>query len=91
MKGLKILMALVAITLFAVPDWACSQVLVVCRRFIADKGCHKCSDYFYVNSEDEAQQRCGKLGGDPFYFPGVGRMSFWMRGHCSCEGIDPAP
>ena len=90
-KGLKILMVVVAVILFVLPELACSQVMVLCRRFIADQGCHKCSDYFYVNSEDEAGQRCGKLGGQPFYFPGLGPMSFWMRGNCSCKGTDPAP
>ena len=90
MKRLKILTAVMALILLT-SDWACSQILVVCRRFVADQSCHKCSDYFYVNSEDEAQQRCGKLGAQPFYFPGVERMSFWMRRNCSCQGIDPAP
>jgi hypothetical protein len=90
-KWLKVLMVVVAVILFAVPEWACSQVLVVCRRFIADEACYRCSDYFYVDSEDEAQSRCGELGADPYYFPGIGRMAVWMRGHCSCEGMDPAP
>lgn len=30
-KELELLMVVVAIILFAAPDWACSQVLVVCR------------------------------------------------------------
>ena len=91
-QALKVLMVVVAVILFAVPDWAaCSQVLVVCRRFIADGSCYKCSDYFYVDSEDEAQSRCGELGADPYYFPGIGRMAFWMRGNCSCKDMDPAP
>ena len=30
-KGLKLLMVVVAVILFVVPDWACSQVPVVCR------------------------------------------------------------
>jgi hypothetical protein len=91
MKRLKIFLAVVVLTVFILPDWACPQVLVVCRRFVADQSCYKCSDHFYVNSEDEAQRRCDKLGAQPFYFPGIGPMAFWMRGNCSCQGIDPAP
>ena len=90
MKRLKIFGAVLALILLT-SDWACSQVLVVCRRFVADQSCYMCSDYFYVNSEDEAQQRCDKQGATPYYFPGIGPMSFWMRRNCSCQGIDPAP
>ena len=93
MKNLvKIFVVTAAAILFALPDLACSTpVLVVCRRYVAEGNCHKCSDYFYVNSEDEAQRRCDKLGATPYYFPGVGAMEFWMRGNCPCPEMDRAP
>ncbi len=93
MKNLLGTVAVVAAAiLFALPDMTFSaQVLVVCRRYVTEGNCHKCSDYFYVNTEDEAQSRCGKLGATPYYFPGVGAMEFWMRGNCPCPGLDRAP
>ncbi len=87
---LVLAIGLVAV-LFTVPDQASSQVLTVCRRFVADRSCYKCSEYFYVDSEDEAQQRCAKLGAQPYYFPGVRAMERWILGNCPCRGFDPVP
>jgi hypothetical protein len=92
MKNLpKIFLVVVAAILFTVPETACSQILTVCRRFIAAESCYKCSDYFYVNSEDEAQSRCAQLRARPYYFRSFRAYERWLLGNCPCKGRDPEP
>lgn len=80
------------LTLVAAADTAFSQlfsprssVIVVCRKFDVDNNCHRCSDYFYVHSEDKAIAKCKRMGfEDPYYFPTVGAAFKWMLPNCSC-------
>jgi hypothetical protein len=64
---MKTLLKVIVITLvglcFApeVPAQDGRTVYVVCRKFVAEKNCHKCSDYFHARSEDEAKAKCGKV------------------------------
>ncbi len=56
-------MAMFVWLLFAPPVPARAQigdVYVVCRKFVAERNCYKCSDYFHVRSEDEAKKNAGE-------------------------------
>lgn len=66
-------------------------VYTVCKFFDPERNCNKCSDYFTVRSEDEAQDKCSRGGyEDAYYFPSVSRVYSWMGGHCTC-GNDEGP
>lgn len=80
--------ALAALWTLAFPTVAWSQpniIFVVCRHYNADKNCYVCSDYFSVRTEEEAQKKCARRNGDPYYFPSVGRVFAWKVSHCTCE------
>jgi len=67
-------------------------VYTVCKIFDPGRNCNRCSDYFTVRSEDEAQNKCAKSGyEDVYYFPSVSRVYSWMGGHCTCGGDDEEP
>ena len=58
---------------------------VVCQKFVAEKNCHKCSDYFYAESEEEADKKCEDMGYDQaYYFPRVAAVFRWMLSNCDC-------
>lgn len=82
MKKLFVLGLVVA--LVAVPSLASPQrvIYTLCRWYNAEKNCYRCSDYFSVRSEEQAQRRC--RGGTPYYFPSVGALHGWMISNCTC-------
>jgi len=91
MKHLRATIAAVmVIVLLGLPELACSQrvIYVVCRKYVAQENCHKCSDYFAVQTEDEAVRKCEKRGytdfAEPNYFPSLGRVAAWILSHCTC-------
>ena len=58
---------------------------VICRKFVADKNCHQCSDYFWAQTQDEADKKCEDMGFDEaYYFPRVGAAFRWMVPNCDC-------
>jgi hypothetical protein len=87
MKSMKRLLVLVMVAILlgasAAPVSAQRIIYVVCQWFSAEKNCYKCSDYFSVRSEAQAQKRC--RSGTPFYFPSVGALQGWMIGNCTCD------
>jgi len=87
----RIVVALAALFMFGFPVLAYSQpqiIFVVCRKYDASGNCHKCSDYFSVRSEEEAQRKCGKRGADTYFVPSVQAMFRWKVSHCTCEEED---
>lgn len=58
----KFLLVAVTVISFGLPATAHSIVYVVCRKFVAEKGCYKCSSYFSTQSEDQAQKKCARMG-----------------------------
>lgn len=85
----RLFMALTALVFLAMPLPAVSQpqiIFVVCWKYVADKNCNKCSKYFSVRSEEEAQRRCKKMGfAEPNYFPSTQHVFRWMLSHCTCD------
>jgi hypothetical protein len=92
MKRLRaIILIVMAVVLFGLPELASSQrvIYVVCRKYVAEQNCNKCSDYFSVQNEDEAIRKCKKKGyAEPNYFPSVGRIRAWVLSHCTCGDDD---
>jgi hypothetical protein len=89
MKSLKTVIVLVMATvLIVVPSMASAQQIIytLCQWFNAEKNCYRCSDYFSVRSEEQAQKKC--KGGTPFYFPSVGALQAWMISNCTCDHDD---
>jgi len=85
---LKVMVIMLVGLCFApeVPAQGGRTVYVVCRKFVAEKNCHKCSDYFHARSEDEAKAKCGKKGySEANYFGSFGSMTRWMLPNCSCD------
>jgi hypothetical protein len=80
----KIFVLGLVVALVALPGVASPQrvIYTVCQWFNTEKNCYRCSDYFTVRSEQEAQRRC--RGGTPYYFPSVGALFGWMQGNCTC-------
>lgn len=61
-------------------------VYTVCKLFDPESNCNRCSDYFTVRSEEEAQNKCARAGyDDVYYFPSVSRVYSWMGGNCTCD------
>ena len=70
----------------AVPAQIGGSVYVICRKFIPERNCYKCAEYFHARSEDEAVKKCGKRGYDQaYYFRSMGSMQRWMLGNCTCD------
>jgi len=87
----KLLIPIVALGIFAIPEFASSQrvIYVVCRQYVPEKGCYKCSDYFSVQTEDEAVRKCGRRGYDePNYFRSVNAIRRWVLSNCTCGDDD---
>ncbi|MGC8658837.1 MAG: hypothetical protein ACP5U1_07160 [Desulfomonilaceae bacterium] len=64
-------------------------VYVVCRKYISERSCFKCSDYFHANSEKEAREKCLSNGYDePNYFRSLFAVRRWLLGHCTCGKDD---
>jgi len=86
MKSVKrwLVVVMVAVMLVA-PVTASAQRIIytVCQWYSADDNCYKCSDYFSVRSEDQAQKKC--RAGTPHYFPSVGALQAWMISNCTCD------
>ncbi len=81
----KFLLIAVTVISFGLPATAHSIVFVVCRKFVPEKGCYKCSSYFSVQNEDEAQRKCARMGySEPNYFGSVGAVFRWMLPNCDC-------
>jgi hypothetical protein len=82
---------------FGIPNLALGQpgrvIYTVCRKFVVDRNCYKCSNYFAVRSESEAQAKCSRWGADedPYYFPSVGRVFSWKLPNCTCDSDDENP
>jgi hypothetical protein len=87
----KLLIPFVALGIFMFPEIASSQrvIYVVCWKYVPEKNCNKCSDYFSVQNEDEAIRKCQRRGfAEPNYFPSVGRIRAWVLSHCTCGDDD---
>ena len=70
----------------AVPAQIGGTVYAKCRKFVPERNCYKCGEYFHARSEDEAVKKCGKKGYDQaFYFRSMGSMQRWMLGNCTCD------
>jgi hypothetical protein len=83
----SIILMVMAVLLFSLPELASAQrvIYVVCRKYVAESNCNKCSDYFSVQNEDEAIRKCQRKGySEPNYFPSVGRIRAWVLSHCTC-------
>jgi hypothetical protein len=62
------------------------DIYVVCRKFVAERNCYKCSDYFHVRSEDEAKKKCGKKGySEANYFGSMRSLQRWILPNCTCD------
>ncbi len=86
MTSLKsLLVAVMVAVLIGAPATAPAYQIIytVCQWFNAEDNCYKCSDYFSVRSEEEAQKKC--KGATPNYFPSVGRLQAWMISNCTCD------
>jgi hypothetical protein len=85
-KFTKLFIAILFVVFSGVLEIASSQpILAVCRTYVANKNCYKCSDYFSVRSQDEAEERCSQMGYDETnYFPSVGAIAAWKLGNCTC-------
>ncbi|MFH1112724.1 MAG: hypothetical protein V1792_02270 [Pseudomonadota bacterium] len=86
MKSLKRLMvvAMVAVLIGAPATASAWQIIyTVCQWYNADDNCYKCSNYFSVRSEEEAQKKC--KGATPNFFPSVGALQAWMISNCTCD------
>jgi hypothetical protein len=58
---------------------------VICQKFLAERNCHRCSDYFYAPTEEEADKKCEDMGYDEaYYFPRVAAVFRWMVSNCDC-------
>jgi len=81
----KIFVMAVAAVFLGLSSFASAQqiIYVVCQSYKASKNCYKCSNYFSVRSEDQAQKRC--RGATPNYFPSVGALQAWMLANCTCD------
>ncbi|MFH0959370.1 MAG: hypothetical protein V1897_11770 [Pseudomonadota bacterium] len=44
----------------AVPAQIGGSVYVICRKYIPERNCYKCGEYFHARTEDEAVKKCGK-------------------------------
>ncbi|MDQ7782772.1 MAG: hypothetical protein RDU20_07825 [Desulfomonilaceae bacterium] len=89
MNSLKRLVVVVmAVFLVAAPVAASAQQIIytLCQWYDADRNCYKCSDYFSVRSQAEAEKRC--KGATPYYFPSVGAMQAWKISNCTCDHDD---
>jgi hypothetical protein len=88
MKRLRtFIVAAMALFVFGLPQVGyCQRVIyVVCWKYVVDQNCNKCSDYFSVQTEDEAIRKCKQRGyAQPNYFPGVGAIRAWVLSHCTC-------
>ncbi len=86
MKSLKrLLVGVMVAAVLLVPAAVSAQQIIytVCQWYSAEGNCYKCSDYFSVRSEAQAQKRC--KGATPYYFPSVGALQAWMIGNCTCD------
>ena len=92
MKTLRRIGIVIAtVALLWMPNLAlCGQnVCVVCAKFDALKNCQRCSEHFWVTSEDKADAKCARMGFDEAYFFRNVRAAFrWMRPNCSCGEED---
>lgn len=74
---------------FGIPNLVFGQRIIytVCRKYMVERNCYKCSNYFAVRSEAEAQAKCARWGADedPYYFPSVGRVFSWKLPNCTCD------
>ncbi len=91
-------LAAMVVLSFGIPNLALGQgpgriIYTVCRKYVVDRNCYKCSKYFAVRSESEAQAKCSRWGADedPYYFPSVGRVFAWKLPNCTCDSDDENP
>lgn len=84
-RGIIVAIAAVLILGFPSPGFSQRVIYVVCWKYVPEKNCNQCSDYFSVQTEDEAIRKCKKKGfAEPNYFPSVGRIRAWVLSHCTC-------
>ena len=96
MKRLRIFIVTVAaVALFGIPQLASCQsgtlqvIYGVCWKYVTEKNCNKCSDYFSVQNEEEAIRKCKRRGyGEPNYFQSVGQIRRWILSNCTCGDDD---
>jgi len=77
--------------LFGLSDLAFSQqvVYVVCRKHLTEQNCNKCSEYFPVQNEVEAVQKCKTRGyAQSNYSQSEGGIRWWVLFHCNCDDSD---
>lgn len=81
----KLFIMTVAAVFLGLASMASAQqiIYVVCQSYSASKNCYRCSDYFSVRSEEQAQKKC--RGATPFYFPSVPALQTWMISNCTCD------
>jgi hypothetical protein len=89
MRGLKTMLLLaVALVIAWAPEISFSQRIIytVCRQYVVEKNCYRCSSHFAVQTESEAQKKCKRWGADedPYYFPTVGAVFSWKLPNCTC-------
>lgn len=82
----RIIVAALVVAMLGLPVVASARIIyVVCAGWDAQKNCTHCSDYFSVQSEAQAEERCRSMGlPTPNYFPSVQRVFDWKRPNCSC-------
>lgn len=81
-----IVLSAIMIVMLAIPSIVSAQIIyVVCAGYDARRNCNHCSDYFSVQTEEEAQKRCEAMGlPTPHYFRSVQAIFNWKRPNCSC-------